>query len=96
MDTTYDKMVDDANAIVDLDERYHAFASCEAYLLENAYVVPLYTGGHEFQVTRVNDYSKPSSRYGVCDRKIKYWETQKDAYTAKEYEELEKAYESSK
>ncbi len=96
VDTTYDKMVDDANAIVDLDERYHAFASCEAYLLENAYVVPLYTGGHEFQVTRVNDYSKPSSRYGVCDRKIKYWETQKDAYTAKEYEELEKAYEGSK
>lgn len=95
-DEKFDEMVMKANDIVDLDERYHAFAAAEAYLLENAYVVPLYTGGHEIQVTKVNDYSKPDAKYGIANKKIKYWEAKSEAYTTEEYEKLEKEFNSSK
>lgn len=90
-DETYNKMVDDANQIVDLDERYAAFAKCEQYALEHALIVPGYTNGVEWEVTKVNDYSKPYAKYGIANRKYKFWETKAEAYTAEEYEELAKA-----
>lgn len=83
-DPTYDALVLEANQIVDLDERYHAFAKAEDYYLQQAYSVPFYVDGHEIQVTRVNDYSKPYSFTSV-GRKIKFWETKADGYTQEEY-----------
>lgn len=95
-DETYNKMVDEANEIIDLDARYEAFAACEAYALEHALIVPGYVNGVEWQVTKVNDYSKPYAKYGIANRKMKYWETKAEAYTADEYKTLaEKAAKSN-
>lgn len=88
-DPTFDAMVDEANKIVNLDERYHAFAKAEDYYLKQAYSVPLNVDGHEIQVTRVNDYSKPYSFTSVS-RKIKFWETKADGYTQDEYAKFAK------
>lgn len=87
-DPTFDQMIVEANAITDIDARYEAFAEAEAYALEHALIVPGYVNGVEWEVTRINDYSKPYAKYGVANRKIKYWEKQADAYTAEEYEAL--------
>ena len=39
-------MLEEANAITSsLKERYTAFAKAEAYLLEHAYLVPIYVSG---------------------------------------------------
>ena len=87
-DETYNKMVDEANEITELDARYEAFAKCEAYALEHALIVPGFVNGVEWQVTKVNDYSKPYAKYGIANRKMKYWETKAEAYTADEYKTL--------
>lgn len=83
------KMVEEANKIVDLDERYLAFAQAEAYALEHALVIPGYAiGGNEWVVTKVNIYSQPNPRYGSSYKKYKYWETKADAYTADDMKAL--------
>ena len=81
--------VDEANKLIDTDERYHAFASIEAYILDNAYTVPFSTSGHQIQMTKVNNYSKGKT-YSGYSGKMKYWQTQDKAYTTKEYEEFAK------
>ena len=88
-DPEYDRLVEEANKIVDLDKRYHEFAKVEQYYLEKAYSIPFYTDGYEVQVTRINDYSKPYSFTSV-GRKIKFWETKAEGYTTEDYEKLKK------
>lgn len=88
-DPEYDQLVAKANAMTSLDERYHAFAEAEVYYLEHAYSIPLMTDGHEIQVTKVNDYTKPLNFTSV-GKKIKFWETKEDGYTKEEYEAFEK------
>ena len=88
-DEKLNQMVEDADKVLDLDERYHAFAKVEAYVLDQAYVIPAYTAGHEIQMTKINDYSKPTSKYGMANLKIKNWESKEEAYTTEEYEKLE-------
>lgn len=87
-DENLDNMVKEADKILDLDTRYHEFAKIEAYVLENAYVVPVYVDGHELEVTKINDYSKPNAKYGMACKKIKYWESKSEPYTRAEYEEF--------
>lgn len=89
-DNELDKMVAEADKILDLDTRYHEFAKIEAYVLENAYVVPIMVDGHQVELTKVNDYSKPNAKYGMASKKIKYWETKNEPYTKAEYEEAAK------
>ena len=84
-DPELDKMIEEADKVLDLDERYHAFAKIEAYVLDKAYVSPFVTDGHEVQVTKINDYSKPNAKYGMASRKIKYWESQTEPYTKEDY-----------
>lgn len=88
-DSKFDELVYKANEIVDLDERYHAFAEAEVYYLENAYSIPFYTDGNEIQVTKINDYSKPYSFTSV-GKKIKFWETNAEGYTKADYEKFAK------
>ena len=42
--TEFDEMVEAADLIVDLEERYQAFGAIENYLLENAYYIPFISG----------------------------------------------------
>lgn len=90
-DEKLNELVTKANEIVDLDERYAAFAEAEAYALENAIAIPVYYNGVEWEVTKVNEYSKPYAQYGCANRKYKGWETKTEAYTSEEYAEFEKA-----
>ncbi len=90
IDPKLDEMVKEADKILDLDERYHAFAEIEAYVLDQAYVIPAYCDGHEIQVTKVNDYSKPNAKYGMASKKIKHWESSTEPYTKAQYEEFAK------
>ena len=58
-------MVEAADLIVDLEERYQAFGAIENYLLENAYYIPLYQGGGTYEVTTVNNYTKKHTGVGL-------------------------------
>ncbi len=79
-------LVETADAITDLDERYNAFADAEAYFIENALALPLYYS-IPWEITRVNDYSKINAMYGIQSNKYINWETTSNlAYTTEEYE----------
>ncbi len=84
---TFTDMVWAADAIVDIDERYAAFAEAEAYMIENGLAHPLYYQ-IQWTLTKINPYSKPNAMYGVCNNKYKNWETSVEPYTTAEVDEL--------
>lgn len=87
---TFTEMVNKANAITDdLDARYKAYAEAEIYLLDNCLIMPCQRKVGQC-LTNINIYSKGYALYGICNNKMKNWETRKDAYTAAELEELSK------
>lgn len=89
----YSELVAKANAINDdLDARYKAYAEAEVYFIQNALAIPCYYN-IQWQLTRVNDYSKINAMYGIQNNKYKNWETSVDAYTTEQYDAIAKAYE---
>lgn len=91
----FERLVHEADAIVDdIDARYDAFATAEAYMLENCLTMPA-----QYEVllalTHVNDYSKINAMYGICNYKYVDWQTSEDAYTTEQYEEFAAAYEAA-
>ena len=91
----FERLVHEADAIVDdVDARYDAFATAEAYMLENCLTMPA-----QYEVllalTHVNDYSKINAMYGICNYKYVDWETSEEAYTTEQYEEFAAAYDAA-
>jgi oligopeptide transport system substrate-binding protein len=84
---TYTAMVEAANAITDdMDARYEAFAEAEAYLIQHCLgSIPCYYDV-EWQLTKVNDYSKINAAYGIQSYRYLNWETNVNGYTTEDYE----------
>lgn len=88
----YTALVEAADAIVDdLDARYAAYAEAEAYLIQHALVIPCYYD-IEWQLTKVNDYSKINAPYGIQSNRYLNWETNVNGYTTADYEAFAEAY----
>ena len=84
----FTKLVNEANAVTDsLDNRYEAYATAEAYMLEHALSIPAYLEV-SWQLTKVNDYSRSNAMYGIQNYMYKNWETSVDAYTTEQYEKF--------
>jgi oligopeptide transport system substrate-binding protein len=71
----YTRLVRVADAISnDRDARYRAFAKAEAYMLDNAIVVPLsYSQG--MALGKIDNTSRMETVYGIMDFKMKDWKT---------------------
>ncbi len=85
-------LVNDAKAITeDMDARYAAFAKAEAFYLNHAFAIPC---NYEvsWQITCINDYTKPYSAYGIQAYRYVGWETNSDIYTTADYANLATAY----
>ena len=88
-------MVNEAKAITtDLDARYDAFAKAEACMINHALVVPLYYNV-EWQLTKINNYSKVYSAYGSQTQRYVNWETSTEALTTAENEAFKAAYKAN-
>jgi oligopeptide transport system substrate-binding protein len=88
----FTELVKKADAINDdLDARYKAFADAEVLFLQNVLTLP-HSYEISWQLTHINDYSKPNAAYGCQNYLYKNWETSVDAYTTEQYEELAKEY----
>ncbi len=83
----YTTMVKSGDAIVDnLDDRYVALAEAEAYFILHGLDIPCYYS-QEWQLTKINDYSKPYMLYGsVGEYYYVDWETNVNGYTTADYE----------
>ena len=74
-----------------MDERYAAFAKAEACMLNHALVIPCsYEVGWE--LTKVNNYSKVYSMYGMQAYRYVDWETSETPYTTTQMNELAAKY----
>ena len=85
-------LVTAAKAITnDMDARYAAFAKAEACFLNHALVIPCsYEVGWE--LTKINNYTKVYSMYGMQAYRYVDWETSDTPYTTEQMEALAAAY----
>ena len=85
-------LVTAAKAITnDLDARYAAFAKAEACFLNHALVIPCsYEVGWE--LTKINNYSKVYSMYGMQSYRYVDWETSDVPYTTEQMNAFAAAY----
>jgi oligopeptide transport system substrate-binding protein len=69
---TYENMVDAAKAeIIDIKKRYTLFANAEAFLINQAFVIPYGLGGGGYAASRLNPFESPYSPFGVSGYKFK-------------------------
>ena len=81
----FTRLTNEAKAITDdLDARYAAFAKAEAYMIEHALVIP-WNYSVVWELTKVNNYSKIFTAYGVQAERYVNWETSTEPYTAEQY-----------
>ena len=92
----FDEMVNAADQIVDLQERYTAFANIEAWLNENAYYIPVYQSGGTYIVTSINEFTRPYAPTGIDDYKWKGIVGTDHAVTAEEHEQFRAEYEAGR
>ena len=80
-------MVREASAEVnDLSKRYHAFAKVEAYLLDNAVVMPLGTlGGCGYLASYMNPFESQFAPFGMSDSRYKYQVVMKNPMDTETY-----------
>ena len=84
----FTKLVWEADAITDdMQARYDAFATAEAYMIEHCLVMP-YNYGMSWCLTKLNLHSQMNAMYGNCNNKIKGVEINEAGYTTAEFEEL--------
>jgi oligopeptide transport system substrate-binding protein len=68
----YENMVDAAVAErIDMDKRYKLFAEAEAFLLDQAFVIPYSIGGGGFVASNLNPLESSYSPFGVSGYKFK-------------------------
>lgn len=94
MFTEFTDLADTAAAITgDKDARLEAYAQAESYMISNALVIPSYYTIN-WQLTKINEYSKMFAAYGINENVFKNWETSTTPYTTEEYQALKEAHES--
>ena len=88
----FTNLVTEAKAITnDLDARYAAFAKAEACMLNHALVIPCsYEVGWE--LTKINNYTKVYSMYGMQSYRYVDWQAQTEPYTTEEVDAFAAAY----
>ena len=92
----FDEMVEVADQMTDLQERYTAFANIEAWLNENAYYIPLYQSGGTYIVTSINEFTRPYAPTGIDEYKWKGIVGLDHAVTAEEHEQFREEYEAGR
>lgn len=95
-DEIYDGLFEVANTLTTSDARLLAFAECETYLLDKAYVIPFSHGDLYYKVSSINDYSLPRGTYGLSRYKLKGVKASEQAITINERAEMKNAYEEAK
>jgi oligopeptide transport system substrate-binding protein len=91
-DKVFDKLVNDANALTDINKRYAAFAKAEAYMINKGYIMPWVTGGGAYLLTKYIPYTMPKGGFGVSRFKYKGMILQDKPVTITEWKKYEKQF----
>lgn len=69
--TVYLNLLEKAKATIDTAERYNLFAQAEAFLIEEAFVIPYSVGGSGYVASKLNPFEAQYSPFGVTAEKFK-------------------------
>lgn len=69
--STYQNLVDEAKAAIDTAKRYELFAKAEAFLIDEAFVIPYSVGGSGYVASKLNPFEAQYSPFGVTAEKFK-------------------------
>lgn len=88
----YEEMLNKAKAeFKDLKKRYELFAEAEAFIIDNAWVLPYGLGGGGYSSSKLNPFESPFSPFGVSGERYKGHKIYDKPMGAEEYaEELAK------
>lgn len=89
----YDAMIEEAMNTFETKERYTKYSEAEAWMLDNAYIVPYVTTGGVFRMTRLVPYTMPQSAFGMSGYKYKGALVQETPVTTEQHEQLRQAHE---
>lgn len=86
----YDDMVNPAETIVDdITERYTILANAEAWLIENAYVVPYALENPGYVASYLNPFESQYAAFGVSENRFKYQWVYESPVSMDEYVQLD-------
>ncbi len=71
LDTYYDLLSEAKESVLDIKERYAAFADAEAYLIKHALVIPYSMSPVSYQMTKLNIYEGSYASFGVSTSRYK-------------------------
>ncbi|PKL25104.1 MAG: peptide ABC transporter substrate-binding protein [Spirochaetae bacterium HGW-Spirochaetae-3] len=95
--TSYDKLVDPAMAETkDMKKRYELFAKAEAYLIDEAIVIPFARGGGGFEASKLEPFTPPYAPFGLSTLKFKGQIVMPKGMGTDEYLSLEKSWETAR
>ncbi|MFH2113995.1 MAG: peptide ABC transporter substrate-binding protein [Spirochaetota bacterium] len=86
----YESMIKLAKAeVVDMKKRYELFAAAEAFLIDQAFVIPYRLGGGGYMGSKLEPYSSPFASFGMSNLKYKGQVVLPKPITAAEYLQIE-------
>jgi oligopeptide transport system substrate-binding protein len=86
----YESMVNLAKAeVVNIQKRYELFAAAEAFLIDQAFVIPYRVGGGGYMASRLEPYASPFAPFGMSNLKYKGQVVLPKPITAAEYAQAE-------
>jgi len=69
--TIYLNLLEKAKATIDTEARYNIFAKAEAFLIDEAFVIPYAVGGSGYVASKLNPFEAQYSPFGVTAEKFK-------------------------
>ncbi len=85
----YENMVDAAKAeVTNLKKRYELFAKAEAFLLNEAFIIPYSSGGGGFEASKLEPFTCPFAPFGISNLRFKGQVVLSKAVSTEEYNKL--------
>lgn len=92
----YNKLVEAAKAEVDPAVRYELFAKAEAFLIEEAFVIPYAVGGGGYTASKLNPFESQYSPFGVTSEKFKGQSILEKPMSNEEFKSAKEAWEKER
>ena len=93
----YENMVTAAKAeVTDIGKRYTLFADAEAFLINEAFLIPYGTGGGGYVATKLEPFTYPFAPFGMSDLKFKGQIVMEKPMGTEEYMQKKVAWESAR
>lgn len=95
--TVYETILNQAkNEVVDLKRRYELFAKAEAFIIDNAWVLPYGLGGGGYVSSKLNPFEAPFSPFGVAGERYTGQKIMEKPMNSTQYEEALKKWEQER